>query len=293
MKKRNGKKNRRNERGVITVLVTLILIPTVFFTGFLVDLTRIKMFTNQAVMSADTYGEAILTDYDNLLREMYGLFGVSQDAPHAAVKRDAYIGDFNEDILATFDLSQTTRWGYNFWNGTIFDKWAGVGDPRNGKVIPFRTVDAKLDYDFMENATLMDQTVFGTQVGDFMKIRFVQVVGEDSEALVQAIDKINNMEGDAKVIKSKREYDEQAGKALKALQAYYEKLKDYEKYALKVREFHDDCHNHTRPLLESAQEEYDWEQEKRAEFEQKQKEREAAAANGEEVEDDGESLEDL
>ena len=43
-------------KGSITVLVTLILVPTIFFTGFMVDLARIKLYGNQAVMTADNYG---------------------------------------------------------------------------------------------------------------------------------------------------------------------------------------------------------------------------------------------
>ena len=66
-------------KGSITVLVTLILVPTIFFTGFMVDLARIKLYGNQAVMTADNYGETVLTQYDNLLKELYGLFAVTQD----------------------------------------------------------------------------------------------------------------------------------------------------------------------------------------------------------------------
>lgn len=58
----------KRSRGSVTVLVTMILIPTIFFTGFLVDLSRLKLYGNQAVMTADNYGEAVLSQYDNLLK---------------------------------------------------------------------------------------------------------------------------------------------------------------------------------------------------------------------------------
>ena len=69
----------KRSKGSITVLVTLILVPTIFFTGFLTDLSRLKLCGNQAAMAADNYGETVLTQYDNLLKELYGLFAVTQN----------------------------------------------------------------------------------------------------------------------------------------------------------------------------------------------------------------------
>ena len=70
----------KRTRGSITVMVTLMLIPTIFFTGFLTDLARIKLYSNQAVITADNYGETIIAEYDYVLKELYGLFAVTQDA---------------------------------------------------------------------------------------------------------------------------------------------------------------------------------------------------------------------
>ena len=66
-------------KGSVTVFVTLIMIPTIFFTAFLGDLARVKLYSNIALMTADNYGENILTEYDDLLRELYGFFSVTQD----------------------------------------------------------------------------------------------------------------------------------------------------------------------------------------------------------------------
>ena len=65
-------------RGVITVFVTLIMVPIVVFTGTMVDLARLKLYSSLAVVTADGYGEAVLSEYDNVLKEMYGLFSVTQ-----------------------------------------------------------------------------------------------------------------------------------------------------------------------------------------------------------------------
>lgn len=42
-------------RGVITVFVTLIMVPIVVFTGTMVDLARLKLYSSLAVVTADGY----------------------------------------------------------------------------------------------------------------------------------------------------------------------------------------------------------------------------------------------
>ena len=57
----------RKNRGFITVFVTLIMVPVIVFTGTMVDLSRMKLYSSQAAMAADSYGEVALSKYDNLL----------------------------------------------------------------------------------------------------------------------------------------------------------------------------------------------------------------------------------
>ena len=71
-------KRRDGQRGSITVLVTLILVPTIVVNSFFVDLARLKLWGNQAVMTADSYASSVLSVYDNLLKDLYGLFAISQ-----------------------------------------------------------------------------------------------------------------------------------------------------------------------------------------------------------------------
>ena len=64
MRNRFGTKNQ----GIITVFVVLIMVPVVVITGLMVDIARAKLFAAQVAMSSDFYGEAILSEYDNVLK---------------------------------------------------------------------------------------------------------------------------------------------------------------------------------------------------------------------------------
>ena len=91
------------ERGSVTVFLTLILIPSIIITAVFFDGARIKLYNNQAIMAADSYAEAVLSEYDNLLKELYGVFAVSQDE-----KGKAAIGEIRDYIKTSFNPAGKT-----------------------------------------------------------------------------------------------------------------------------------------------------------------------------------------
>lgn len=201
-------------RGSITVFVTLILVPTVFFTGFLVDLARIKLYSNQAVMTADNYGSAVLSQYDNLLKELYGLFAVTQDDEGLKA-----VSDFEDYMKSSFDPT--------------------VKGAKVSGFMPYKSADISLGYEFIDEANLSNEDVFTTQVADFMKFRIVQVLadgeGDDvsENVVIKAIDKVQKGKKDSEASAKKVKVDEKVEKLLNELEAMYINLaaiKEYEDY---------------------------------------------------------------
>lgn len=213
----------KRSKGSITVLVTLILVPTIFFTGFLTDLSRLKLCGNQAVMAADNYGETVLTQYDNLLKELYGLFAVTQNKEglNALDNLQAY-------MKTSFDPSANSiNWEYleAVQDFTGFNKVEGF--------MPYRSAKVEMSYEFPQNANLGDNVVLATQVGDFMQFRIAQQLMEDNTDLLDMLEIVANMENDSKVIKKKTELDEKVDELYKKIKEYYGILKvinDYPSY---------------------------------------------------------------
>lgn len=196
-------------------MVTLILVPTIFFTGFLADLARIKLYGNQAVMTADNYGEAVISDYDNLLKELYGLFAVaqSQEGKDALKELETYMPSSfkpNENRIASKYFAEAqAKWGSGDYEGFM----------------PYQEAEVSISYQPAAGANLRNERVFMTQVGDFMRFRIVQQLAGNGEQVLKAIEQVTNMEGESQVIVAKSEVDEQIGKVLEKAKEYYELLK--------------------------------------------------------------------
>lgn len=211
----------KRTRGSITVMVTLILIPTVFFTGFLVDLARIKLYGNQALMTADNYGEAVISDYDNLLKELYGLFAVSQnkEGTEALKELEGYMATSfqpNKNTISSqnFQAAQE-KWGWN----THYDGF-----------MPYAQAEVEVSYEPVSGANLGNEKIITTQIGDFMKFRIAQQLTDDGEEILDAVGEVENTADEAEVINAKTKLDDEAGKVLEKAGDYYEVLRDINAY---------------------------------------------------------------
>ncbi|MDR2360811.1 MAG: DUF5702 domain-containing protein [Oscillospiraceae bacterium] len=90
---------RKNCTGAVTVFVTLLLIPAVLVSGTAVDLARIHT-ARSVVQDANQLAlNSVLTQYDALLQDIYGVFGVMKDDPVLAGMLDEYVeaAVFGED----------------------------------------------------------------------------------------------------------------------------------------------------------------------------------------------------
>ena len=207
-------------KGSITVFVTLILVPSIFFTGFMVDLARLKLYGNQAVMTADNYGETVLSQYDNLLKELYGLFAVTQD--EEALKA---LDNLQGYVSSSFDPTQ---------NNISWEHFKDVQDYFGTNTLdgfmPYQNADITLEKEFINESSLSNHAVLDTQIGDFMRFRIAQGLLDDGSDIVDTISEVENMENDGKAIDKKLEMDDEVEKLLDYAQDYYKILKEIQAY---------------------------------------------------------------
>lgn len=234
----------KRSRGSITVFVALILVPTVFFSGFLVDLARLKLYGNQAVMTADNYGEAVLTQYDNLLKELYGLFAVTQDTD--GVKA---LDELQKYMQSSFDPSEkTSSWGH---------LQPVLGQTEYTGFMPYKDAEISFEREFVKESNLRTPEVLSTQIGDFMQFRIVQqLLGDDGSDLLEMVETIQNTESDAKIVDKKIELDKEAEKLYELAGDYYRILKNftgYPDYIRRINDAYSDCKTQFSEIKDSSQ----------------------------------------
>ncbi len=216
---------KSDQRGAITVLVVLILVPTIVFEGFLVDLARLKLYGNQAIMTADNYGEAVLSVYNNVLKDLYGFFAISEDAGADA------LSSLKEYMPSSFTPNKNTI-SFGHFNGV--QNAANLATKYEG-FMPYSAADIELSYQKCDGAVLSNTDIFATQLGDFMRFRVVQPLLDEGSELLTALDNVMGMEANSKVIKKKDDFDEAVDEIIELSKEFYTYAKAFNQY----------CHDYT------------------------------------------------
>ncbi len=217
------------ENGVVTVMVVMIMIPVVFFTGFLGDLARLKLAGDQAVMAADTYGEALLSCYDNALKELYGIFAISQSED--GKKK---IDEFDKYVKSSFYPGNNII-GPRYTANALAGSNTPWSTPQYDGFQPFGTANVELRYDTVTNSSLANPAVLATQISSFMKYRIVSQVLDSG--FMDVIDQIKNNKLNMEVAQKKSELDEEVEDFLELAKEYYQILKEiciYPEFAYNV-----------------------------------------------------------
>ena len=191
---------KKDRRGVVTVFVTLILLPTVAFTGIMSDLARFKTAQQAASDANQLYASSVLSQYDSVLKEMYGLFALSQD--------ESAVSGYENYALSVFDPAKSIYTGVaNQDVHNLTDRVQQLFQSSGGNLLnPYRNMKASASVQTLSNSSLGTSAVLQNQVGDYMKYRVAAQLLELD--IFSAVDALENLSGDSKILKKKTEIDD-------------------------------------------------------------------------------------
>lgn len=164
-----------NSKGALTVFVTLILIPAILVSGTAVDLSR--AYTARSIIqdANQLAANAVLSQYDALANELYGLFGVMGEDPQLTEMINEYIeiSVFGEKGSGTFQVFYGSKFGES-------------------------------EIAFAKDKNLKNPDVLRRQIEEYMKFRGPVVI---SQEFFGALEK-NTLAGDMEIISDKLAIDE-------------------------------------------------------------------------------------
>lgn len=198
-----------NTRGGVTVFICLVLIPVMMFTGLMTDLARIKLFHSEAAGAADGYADAVLSQYDELLYNVYGLLSITQD--EEGLKALEVIKEYMQSAYDPSSAGKVTNAsqsdlkyipdnivfiGMN--NADMSNLWAPYGNTQ-------MTLGREIDQSGSNGANLSNKYIFSNQVCDYMKV--IGPVDLAWNGLTDAIDSGNKTKENAEMMNERKEVD--------------------------------------------------------------------------------------
>ena len=158
----------KNSKGAVTVIVTLLLIPSILVSGTAVDVARIYS-AKSIVQDANSLGaNAAMAQYNALLKDLYGLYGIED------TKLQSMVNDYIK--IALFGDSNTNK---------------GMGTFQ-----PFYGSDSSLSISVSSEHNLGELEILQRQIEEYMALRAPVVIADD---IMDIIDSMKKVSADANV----------------------------------------------------------------------------------------------
>ncbi len=156
-------------RGVVSVFLLIIFMVTYVFMGLLVDAARYRMAGAYAEAALDQAGDSVLSNYNRLVFDLYGLFAVETKAEDQEAMETKIKELFNHYLEETLGIANVTAKEYETVLNTIF---AGI----KGEEAPDSTTKQLYDFEIADiccgtTVTLADTANVESQIIEYMKFR--------------------------------------------------------------------------------------------------------------------------
>ena len=195
----------KNTKGAVTVFITLLLIPAILVSGTAVDLARIHTARSIVQDANQLAANSVLTQYNTLLHDLYGLFGVVEDDPILGELLNEYVkvavfGDESADnSLGALKL---------FYGSSI-----NTDDPL-----------------FVNGKTLRSSDVLRRQIEEYMKFRGPVIIVKE---FLDAVDG-NTIKEDTEVINDKMAVESRISDLYDKYKELYDAIAEADKCILAI-----------------------------------------------------------
>lgn len=211
---------KKRIRGSISLLLVAILLPTMMFSALMVDISRLNLAKSMVSSAGDVALNSALANYDTILKDVYGLFSVSQTEE-----------DWNENIRRYFEETVVSY-------GIVSEEDASdYVSMLLGNVAEYIFIDGEDPVNFlnmsledfqitgMEGSSLCNPQIIKKQIVEYMKYRGPVVLGLGFLDSLKAFDKV---EDQSEVIEVQVKAQESTQKVSDACKDLYEKIDAYQ-----------------------------------------------------------------
>ena len=164
-------KFKKRLKGSITILLIIILLPSILLSGIIVDTSRVNIGKATIDSAGDLALNSALANYDTLVKEVYGLFAMTQNMTEE--ERNEEIRKYFERTLVSYGVTDEASAG-DYLNSLLGDFNNLIGGTPDGDIKTLLGMEIpKEDFKIVtpEASSLANPAVMRKQIVDYMKFR--------------------------------------------------------------------------------------------------------------------------
>lgn len=202
-------------KGAVSIFLVIILVPMLAVASVMVDSSRLKLGQAAASAAGDITLNTALSQYNNMLKDIYGLFATSQNNESLLESLGTY---YKECIMVNgLDASDANTYVEKLMNTF------GAGSSNTSRDLLNIAVD-EFKVSAPEGANLANPLMLKKQITEFMKYRAPLNLGLE---LLDAVKIFKNLSKQTKVIETQQKYYEEQKKVFTLCEDAWSHFYDY------------------------------------------------------------------
>ncbi len=208
----------RKTKGAISIFLVIILVPMMTVSSLFVDASKVKLARGVAESSGDLTLNTALTDYDTMLKDMYGLFATAQDTEELFAKLE----DYYRTCITSSGVSAEEADSYV--DQIMSQLGIMAHNDETADILNMDLVD--FDVSKRSDATLANATIIEKQIVDFMKYRAPINTGL---SFISAIQSFSTLSKQTELVDKRKDYYEEEARVMDNAQIAWSYITKYNK----------------------------------------------------------------
>lgn len=227
---RMKEKTKKRIQGSISVLLVIILLPMMTFSAIIVDISRVNMAKQMMSSAGDLTMNTALANYDTILKDVYGLFAVSQAEGMTNEQLGTELNKYFAKTLSSYGV--VSEEDADDYVATL------IGDFRD--ILNEGSIDTKnflelnninLTATPVEGSSLANASVMRKQIVEYMKYRAPMGLGL---SFLDSLTSFKKMDAQNKVVEAQVKAQESTQDVTKACQTLIKLIRDYDKRVAEI-----------------------------------------------------------
>ncbi|MCL1791805.1 MAG: DUF5702 domain-containing protein [Peptococcaceae bacterium] len=233
-------------KGSISIFLTLVMLPMFVGAGFVIDGARMSAAKTHVSGAGDLAMNAALSEYDDMLKDIYGLFAMSKSVDELQKNIEVY---FNNTINNTGVLDSGDSYTRGFINS--------IASMFSTDEISFENIVDTRSQSFSAQevpaSALANPNVLEAQIVEYMKYRGPFNIASGFLDKIKVFSETNKQN---QAINKKIEYDKQLNKVQDCLEEAYKAINAYNSLTVGSWSNKTELTNHIGAVMDNAKKEY-------------------------------------
>lgn len=207
----------KKTKGAISIFLVIVLVPMMTVSSLFVDVSKVKLAEGVAESAGDLALNTALTNYDTVLKDMYGLFATAQNTSELFSKLEDY---YRTSITSSGISDDDTDEYVNL----IMKHLGMLSEETTADILNMEL--AGFSVQKMENANLANATLLKKQVVDFMKYRAPINTGL---SFLSSLQSFINLSKETELVDKRKDYYEAQQTVMENAEQAWQAFNEYNK----------------------------------------------------------------